>query len=277
MKRILLLTDFSKHSMNAINYALELFSSNVFEFYVLHVQDSLAYTSDNLMTSRPGESLYSSLIKANKLKLNTLVNELKNTNKNHSFKALIDHDVFIDAIEQVIAKHQIDLVVMGTNGASDVREAVLGSNALKVLREIDCTTLVVPEYFHNSQIQSILLALDIGDCIDHITVENLIELVGQFQAKLEVVRLVSSDNPIETIETLDVSLLLKVLNEEQFNYHTISDVPLSYVVNTYVQTQAIDLLAFVGQYKNFFSRLFGEAGKTKISKQLKIPLVIFHN
>ena len=49
----------------------------IIKYYVLNVQDSLSYTSDDLMLSKANESIYESLISDNKMKLKGLVNQLK--------------------------------------------------------------------------------------------------------------------------------------------------------------------------------------------------------
>ena len=52
MKAILLPTDFSKNSMNAIEYAVSLFEDETCEFYVLNIQKASAFVSDDFMASR---------------------------------------------------------------------------------------------------------------------------------------------------------------------------------------------------------------------------------
>ena len=49
MKNILLPTDFSENSWNAIEYALKLFEKKSCNFYLLHVK-SLSYISEGDMT-----------------------------------------------------------------------------------------------------------------------------------------------------------------------------------------------------------------------------------
>ena len=161
MKKILLLTDFSENSINAMDYALKLFKNDFCDFFVLNVQSSLHYASDDLMASKSGESLYDVLISEHKTKLKRIVDYLKlNANERlHTFKPIVDYDLFVEAVKQTIEKENIEYVVMGTNGASNLREAIMGSNALKILRHVNCNTLVVPEGYTYNQPNTIVLAL----------------------------------------------------------------------------------------------------------------------
>lgn len=279
MKRILLLTDFSENSMNAMNYALKLFYNDFCDFCVLNVQNSLSYTSDDLMTSRTGESLYEVLILENKTKLEAIVAQLKrNANERlHTFKAVVDYDLFIDAVNQNIEKEHIEYVVMGTNGASNLREAIMGSNALKILRYVDCNTLVVPEGYTFKKPENIVLALDTDDYADHKTVVDIMELISKLGAFINVVRFVSTENNIQSKINLDKELLLELINENKFTYKTVTNVPLSNVLVDENLSKNADMITLVGQFKGFFERLFSDASKTKISKNLILPLMIFHH
>ncbi|MEO1032935.1 MAG: universal stress protein [Bacteroidota bacterium] len=279
MKKILLLTDFSENSINAMNYALKLFHKEFCDFFVLNVQNSLRYTADDLMASKSGESLYDALILESKTKLKRIVDQLKNNanERLHKFKPIIDYDVFIDAIKQTIAKEAIEYVVMGTNGASNLREAIMGSNALKVLRYIDCNTLVVPEGYQYKKPKTMVLALDTDDYADHKTVVDIMELIHSLGADINVVRFISSENSIQSKINLDKDLLLELINENKFTYRTVANIPLSHVLIDDQLSKDADMITLVGQFKGFFERLFGDASKTKISKNLILPLMIFHH
>jgi nucleotide-binding universal stress UspA family protein len=279
MKKILLLTDFSDNSINAMNYALQLFQHEFCDFFVLNVQSSLSYASDDLMASSPGESLYEVLIAENKQRLTSIVEGLKlNANERlHRFKSIVDYDLFIDAIKQTIEKENIDFVVMGTNGASNLREAIMGSNALKVLRHIDCNTLVIPEGYQYKKPERLLLALDVDDYADHKTVVDIIELIQKLDANINVVRIVSTNENIQSKIQLDKDLLLELINENKFTYRTVSNIPLSHVLVDEELAQDAHIITLVGQFKGFFNRLFSDASKTKISKNMILPLMIFHH
>ena len=277
MKSVLLLTDFSSNSKNAIVYAQHLFKEELCRFYVLYVKDASTYTSDDLMGSRSNQSLYSSLVSKSEIRLDNFVKKIEQHNPLHTFKSVIDRDIFIDAVNQSVIKFKIDLVVMGTNGASDLKETVFGSNALNVLRSVDCNTLVVPTAFKFSQVKNVLLALDIQDNLNDKTVLELLNFVRLHAVKLKVLRIISLENSSTATEIEDQKWLSEHLKPSDFDYATIPDVPLTYVVNTFVHTQPVDLIAFVGQYKNFVGRLFGTSEKTKITKTLNVPLLIFHN
>ena len=125
MKNILLPTDFSKNSINAIHYALHLFKEDECRFFVLHVESSKGYLSDDLVMAG-NQSIYDTIVKKSKQKLAKLIDAIKTEfkNKNFSYQMLVDYDGLTDAINQLITKKSIDLIVMGSNGVTGAKETV---------------------------------------------------------------------------------------------------------------------------------------------------------
>ena len=123
MKTILLPTDFSPNSINAIHYAIDLFEDCVCEFHILNVQKASDFISDDFRTMSPSTTIYQTLIVSAKEALKELITKLKaKQNKKHSFEMMVDYDNFIDAINQACALKKIELIVMGTKGATGVDE-----------------------------------------------------------------------------------------------------------------------------------------------------------
>ena len=66
MYQILLPTDYSENSRNAIRYALEFFKGQPCTFTLLHVQKLSAFAMDDLISAAAGATIYESLIKKEK-------------------------------------------------------------------------------------------------------------------------------------------------------------------------------------------------------------------
>ena len=44
--------------------------------------------------------------------------------------------IFIDSINQLSEKNQVDLIVMGTKGASGLQKVIFGSNTVRVMQRL---------------------------------------------------------------------------------------------------------------------------------------------
>lgn len=277
MKKILLLTDFSENSKNAIRYALELFRTHECTFTVLHVQSSTSYISDDLM-QKGNISLYDSLIKTSKNKLGSLVNDFEKEfkNENYNFQFRVDYDVLTDAINQIIEKEQKDLVVMGTNGVTGAKEVLFGSNTINVIRKVDCPTMVIPEGFKYRKPKEILLPIDQIDSIKDSAIMAASKFIKRFSKKIHLLRILP-DNVEAKEKVKDSKYIEDFLKENDYEFHIIKNVPIQHTVNCYTQTHNIDLMVLLVHTEGLFERFFTGSPTTQISNSLQVPLVLFHS
>lgn len=277
MKHLLLLTDFSKNSKNAIHYTLQLFRDELCTFYVLYVKSSTTYISDDLV-SAGNQSLYHTLIKKEKSQLTKLVSTLKVDfhNDKHSFQTIIDYDVFTDSIKQVVHSKKIDLIVMGTNGVTGVEELIFGSNAINVIRHVNCTTLIIPEGYKYKQPKEFLMPLDAFDSLHGKSFMELAKFTKKYKILLHVLRINAFGKSAE-VEWSDSDDISEALKGRSFKYHVVNDIPMHFVVDSYLQTNPVDMMALIVQKESLFERLFLGSSTTKISNGLNAPLLILHS
>ena len=148
MKNILLPTDFSENSWNAIKYAIRFFENIECNFYLLHVNrlTNLSANDTPLVLNQDViEKLYT---KPAKQKLRDILKQISKLNinhKNHKFYTLTDYGFFIESIRENIDEKEIDCIVMGTKGSSGLEKIILGTNTADVITKVKCNLLAVPE------------------------------------------------------------------------------------------------------------------------------------
>lgn len=276
MKHILLLTDYSPNAHNAVDYALQLFEKQACTFHLCHIKKAKNYISDDLMSSG-SKSIYGALVKDEKSKLKALAKELKARYRNslHKFKVQVDVDSFIDAIKQNIEINTIDLLVMGSNGASNAEESIFGSNTLKVIRNINLPTLVIPIDFKYRALNDILLPLDTYDPSDSDVFREFLAFSKPYNSTLHILRITNSEI-IDDAGASEEEHLNDIITENDFKYHYIKNVPLHFSASNYIQTHNIDLMVLMVQNRTLFERLFFGSNTIRLTKQLEIPLMVYH-
>jgi nucleotide-binding universal stress UspA family protein len=277
MKQILLLTDFSENSINAIHYALNLFKEDNCNFYVLHVESSKSYLSDDLVMGG-GQSIYDSIVKKSKNRLLELIENLKSKfhNPKFTFQEVIDFDGLTQAINQVKTSKHIDLIVMGSNGVTGAKEIVFGSNTINVIRNVYCPTLIVPEGFSYIKPLEVLLPLDLDDTLNSNAFSELLKFTEKFSDKLHLLRMIPSDEASQELEN-DAEYISAFIKGLDYAYHVIEEVPMDYTVSCYTQTHPITLTALLVQKERFVDRFFTSSSTSKISNKLRVPLLVFHS
>ncbi|WP_373941654.1 universal stress protein [Polaribacter sejongensis] len=104
MKAILLPTDFSDNSWNAIEYALNFYKHATCNFYLLHVNRLNNVVVDDYFYDNTEEVIIDVNIENAKKQLKGLQQKiaLNFNNKNHNFYTLTDTNFFIESIRQQV-------------------------------------------------------------------------------------------------------------------------------------------------------------------------------
>lgn len=274
MKNILILTDFSACAQNATQYAIHLLKDEVCCFYIMHVHKSGSFTMDDLMSSATA-NVYESVLKAEKDRLKKALENLKQLSQNdkHEFHSILDYDTFLQATSRIIEEKNIDLLVAGYNGVSNVEEIIFGSHTLSIIRKIDCNTLVVPDVVTYQQPKSLLLLLDAKDDIQGEGFSKILNTVKEYDIKIHIIRVYEKTT---TAPRYDESYLMKHCKDVDYDYHIIQNVPLHHVKSCYMQLHDIDMIGLIVQKESVFERIFKHSSTTEISKSLKKPLLVVH-
>jgi nucleotide-binding universal stress UspA family protein len=147
LQRILVPTDFSKHSQNALTYAVAFAEKFGADLFLLHVVQDLTLFIPDMVTVTPpiGPSL-EQLTRAVHGALDQVVHD------NHLERFPLHREVregtpFYEII-RFAREADIDLIVMGTHGHTGLAHMLLGSVTEKVVRKAPCPVLTVrhPEH-----------------------------------------------------------------------------------------------------------------------------------
>lgn len=138
LRRVLLATDFSPASENALHHATAIASHYGAKLYLAHVVSSLGYTL-------PGPEIQDRAVELAQGNARALEAKLLASGA----LAGTAHEVVIrcgcvwDELERVVEKECVDLVVVGTHGRSGLGKVVLGSVAEEIFRHASCPVLTV--------------------------------------------------------------------------------------------------------------------------------------
>jgi nucleotide-binding universal stress UspA family protein len=134
LRRILVTTDFSKGTPEALNCALSVAKENHARVTLLHVLEEV-----RALTSKKYRA---ELAKRVERRLLGLVPT--GARKWCDIQIRIEAGTAYSEILTVARKHKIDLVVMNTHGKSMLDRALLGSTSDRVARAADCPVMLVP-------------------------------------------------------------------------------------------------------------------------------------
>ena len=162
MKRILLPTDFSENAYNAIAYALQLYKNETCEFYLLHTYTPAFVSAGSMIDSYSALTLQKVAQENAEKKLNSLKEKLDDNfnNSKHSFTTVASFNMLISEMKRITEENAIDLVIMGTQGATGAKEIFLGTHTMYSIKKMKIPVLAVPANFGYEEPKEILFPTD---------------------------------------------------------------------------------------------------------------------
>lgn len=270
--KILIPTDFSKLSRVAVNYAAKMANELDAELVLLNVV-MLDVPPHNDMISKgvDGDILNSAEIECFKL-----IAELKEQNKekvNISYKIIPGNPVE-DIIENYAVHNDIDLIIMGTKGATGIEKYIIGSNAAGVINNSSIPVITVPEHARFNGLKNIIYATDLWDL--RLEARTLVPLAQLFDSTIHIVHIIDPDSPrnIKKIEET-ITDLISELDYTKIKFQVVINDNLINGLNKYITDTKSDLLTMFTRELTFFERLFGKSVTRQMAFHSRIPILTF--
>ncbi|WP_299898399.1 universal stress protein [uncultured Aquimarina sp.] len=279
MKKILLLTDFSENSWNAIDYATELFKEESCTFYIVNAYSKIIYEAIHL-SDHPSERSVE-----NTVQLDVLTNlkhikkslEYANVNKNHYFEIIAVFGTITEVTSEIVASKKIDLIVMGTKGTTAAKEVFIGSNAVRIIKAIKkCPVVVIPSGFSliNHPLH-IAFATEFTHFYSKEELTPLIDLAIHKSAKIDIVHIPKQAGSLSEEQKFNSEILQEYFNAIDSYVHTINmGDSIASTLQGFAEKSNVDLLAMLNYRYSFLEKLTREPVIKNIAFYSKIPFMI---
>lgn len=278
MLRILIPTDFSKNAWNAITYGLELFRKERCTIYLLHVNPLPPYSGAETSIKASTHLLRETMLEESENKLRKLVERINTSmpNELHTFMTIPLYDFFVDSIKREVSEKNIDLIIMGTKGASGLKRVSLGSNTGDVITKVKCPLLAVPEKAHYKIPREIAFPTDYYINYDMKVLDTLTGMVNRNEANLRVLHITKKGEELSKEQLKNKDFLHDYLRGVDHSFHTITGSRLENAVQCFVESRDIDMIAMVAKNLNFFQRILFRPAVEEISYHIEIPFLVLH-
>lgn len=190
MKKILVPTDFSKEAENALKVAAQLAKRHECEIYLLHMLEIPFQEVDALSThSALPEAMFFMKLAHQRFEKVMASDYLEGITVHETVKA---NNNFSSVIE-TCHEHGVDMIVMGSHGASGFKEMFIGSNAEKVVRTSDIPVLVIKNEHANFNVDNFVFASDFKND-NRETYKQAIDFAKTFNAKIHLLMVNTPNN-----------------------------------------------------------------------------------
>jgi len=271
-KKILLPTDFSDNAWNAIIYALKLYANESCKFYLLHSIKMKTSTMSNL-SNRLVDEISKKAIK-DMLELKQMV-ERVNSNASHSFKIIVSEGDLKEEIELAIKRYQIQMIVMGTKGASGAKEFFFGSNTVRVISKMRlCPVLTIPNQFDFIEPKEIAFSTDFNRFYEEKELRSLKDLVDLYNSKINIVH-INNEEHLNEIQEYNSKMLESYLKNYEHHFYWIpSYTKKAEDINDFIKEQKINMLAMVNYKHSFIEKITREPIIKTIGFHPVVPFLV---
>jgi nucleotide-binding universal stress UspA family protein len=273
MKTIIVPTDFSPVSVNAINYAVDMAQSIGASIILLNV-----YQVPVTFTEVPVVSLsIEELQKASEEKLDKMKKDLEHVTSGQ-LKIYTESRLgeVVDEIETLCKSIQPFAVVMGTKGASGLERLFLGSNTLTAIRHLVHPVIVVPPGAVFSAVRKIGFACDFSEVVDTTPGNKIVDICQIFGAELHVLNVDYKSRHFKP-ETPEESILLHTMLEEAHPlYDYIEHPDVVEGIHQFAETKGFDLLITIPKKHKLLSGLFEKSHTRELVFHSHIPIMCLH-
>ncbi len=273
MKKILVPTDFSKSSEEALKVAAQLAKKFSSELHVMHMIelpynttiDAIYETSElpeAMFFMQMAHKSFEKFLDKDYLKGIDVIESIQN---NNAFEGIID-----SAHEK-----EIDLIVMGSRGTSGIKEIIIGSNTEKVVRTSDIPVLVIKREDTNFKINDIVFASEFTEeykksFLDVITFANALN------ATLHLL-MVNTPSDFMTTRTAEdrMNSFLEGLGIGDYTMNIYNDISVEKGILNFGNSIDADIIAMSTHGRQGLSHFFNGSISEDLVNHSKRPVVTF--
>lgn len=271
MKKILVPTDFSEKANKARDYAIQLAQELDAEIILLNTFH-IPYSGASAGT----------LVNLDKIALeeseNAMKNQLEYLKLNYSnikFKTLCESGLLVDSVKRVGRKEEVDLIVMGTAGASGALENFLGSNTSALIGSISIPIIAVPNKVTISFPKRIVVANDLMESGEEKLFNVLKEIAVDTGSSIDFLFVVKeekqAENKIQRLKSADFD---NSFDSQYHPFHFKENESVEDGILEYIENKSFDLLVVVSHQRAFWEDLFHKSVSKSLVKHATIPVLV---
>jgi nucleotide-binding universal stress UspA family protein len=267
MKHILCPTDFSLDAQNAFLYAAHVANRLNAVITLLHVRQDPPHLIKAPFSEEVPEWVEAGNYEACfKLMQNTLPPGIPQPVR---VDTLINSGSTVAGILEVANAQQPDLIIMGTTGASGIKEIFIGSNTSNLIENSDITILAIPESATFHDFKYIAMPNDFL-WIKEDALRKVLDFASAFDAEVHCFHVNVAHNPLLTSKA---EKWAEKFSGEKIVFEIVEGDYIPEGINRFIEEKQADLLAMITHKYTFFDRLFQTSYTEKLALHTDTPLL----
>ncbi len=277
MNTILYATDYSEDSATALKISHLLAKKFGSKLFIMHVFDVPLSLASPVSVSYMNKE--KRLIVENRSKLKEFCTEhLGDAWQENNTNFVVDEDgSAADCILEKAIKYNVDLIIVGTKGASRVKEFFLGSTTKALIKKAPCAVLAVPEMHNIGTFETIAYATDFEQA-DIFAIRRLIPMAKLFNSQIRLVH-ITTPNEYAGEQQMEwfKDMLQQKVEYDNLEFDLILSDNVFKELQEYLNKKNAAMLAMLERKNNnFFEKYIQQDMVKKMVSDITVPLLSFN-
>ena len=275
MKKILLPTDFSDNANNAISYAVQLYKNEKCNFILLNTYTPIIYQVEFLQASSPQLEVLEIVKETSKRKLSESIESIKTefNNPNHTFSQISAFNTLTAEVNELYEGNAMDLIIMGTQGATGLKEVLFGSNTVHVLKNAKCPVIAIPSDFSFETPHEILFPTDYDIDYQKKHIQPILDISEMYNTRINILHVLYGNNLSDKQEKNRL-ILENYVKKTAHLFHMVKNQNIAEAITEFQLKARINLLVMINNKHSFFENLFFKSTINQIGFHLNVPFLV---
>ncbi len=262
MRKVLVPTDFSPVSKNALLYGLNLYENSDTVFDVVHVYHP---SFDPVQPEILDSSLGLENVKRESMK--SLVESVHDiaVKNNVTLNSKIEIGFTIEKLVEL--SREYDLIIMGSTGLDSILNKIFGGISSDVAAKAECPVLLVPAKVKFTPLKKIIYACDF-DGVDERILNKVVAFAKRYDASIRFVHIQNRDKEFSFTlsDDLDVNYSVSIVEAESVREG----------ISTYIKEENANMVIMATKHRSFWEKIIHKSHTKEFALTTEVPLLVYH-
>ena len=271
-KTIVVTTDFTASSRNALAYACQLTNGRAYKLLLVHVYTvPVGFTSDGVAIAAVRDAFDTA-----EERINDEAAWVNETYRETEIEVRVLIGGLLASLTDLANEQKPELIIMGA--ADDYANLwEWDSELLKVLTNVPVPVLLIPRQITYKTIRNIGFACDYRNLCVPKQINVIKRLVNYTGAQLHVVHISRTKPSNEDVKNKNETLLQETLLEVQPKYYAIEDPNVIEAVAHFVKEHELDMLMVIPHKHDFWYSIFHQSHTKQLARLNNMPILALHD
>jgi nucleotide-binding universal stress UspA family protein len=269
--KILIPTDFSQLSKVAIQYAIGLSTDFELDLVLLHVVN----TNTPAMARLSSKKLEEAIKTSSEQDMTKLIKSIQNES-NHNLK--INTQIIFGAsieknIEAFALKNNVDIICIGTKGATGLKKIIFGSNAAGIIANSSIPVLTIPEYAIYKGINNMVYSSDLENLVEELKL--IIPFATLMDTWIHILHIKNTQDDSNEDFQGQEDKLRALFSYDKIKTKELANDAVIKGINQYATDIDADMVTMFTRNTSLFKKMFTKSVTQTAAFQTKTPLLTF--